>query len=966
MKSSNSTYLGAAPPRGRPGLAVVALAGLLSAVPAQAQTFTVANFRSEVIFTGAGTTGLDFGPSGILYLIEKRGRIMALVPDGQGGFQTPEVFADIQVDVDSGEEAGLLGIAVDPEFTTNRHIYVLYTTTTDQRLVRYTADAAGTSSTASAVVLSGLPRTYNFHKAGDIKFRPGENNNIYIAQGDDGFPDEAQDLTSLRGKMLRVNKVTGDGLASNPYYVSGPLDAPQARIWAIGFRNPFRFAFHPSPSTPAADVMYVSENGDSTDKLSWVRAGSDGAWSIQGDSGGFLNPPDANHKVLFTGNPSHIGIAIATSGPFSDGGSPVIYLSNFIFPTGGSILRWGLSGPNLDIATPLPTDGGLPFARQLLGTHLQFGPDGALYWTTTDGDDAPSGFVTGRIRYVGGAAPTASFITNPTPAVGPPPLTVQFTDGSFDSDGTIAGWAWDFGDGATSTLPSPSHTYAAAGSYPVTLQVTDNSGLSNLVQSQVTVEASLSLTLTGNIYDGRFVTDRAFRNTQIRLYEGDGETPIEIPGGRGPDDNGIRVIGGVINATVPVQVRGSMITVSAAENNGRYQTQWISFEVPAGTTSFSQNLVFRPSRTAISGRVTDTRGAPVAVDIGVAEGEPSNLYELSGGRDYLPGSGISSSGVAHRVVSDIGGNYYLPLRDGGTYFLDIVGDTNAGVYISTDQETAVALNATATAELTVGLQNGGAGCDDLSGIAATANVDYSTQIQPVWSACLGCHRPNSANGGGLDLTAANSFLELVGTPSSQVPGRNLVAGSQVSNSYLFEKINCSDPQVGNRMRPDSAMSLADQALVRDWIDQGAAAVGIVAEICDDGADNDGDGDEDCDDSDCSAFPACVVQTPVTLEESGSLDQGEWDNYGPFTVSTGTDVVVFLDRQRRNPDLYVRWGSAPTTSDYDCRPYFSGSPGDETCELTVPAGVTELYVGVRGRNRRGDNNYEVEVTYTPAP
>lgn len=796
---------------------------LTASLPARGQTFSVTNFLSETVFTGAGTTGLDFGPTGILYLLEKRGRIMALVPNGQGGFQSPQVFADLRTSVDSAQEAGLLGIAVDPEFSTNRYIYVFYTTTTDQRVVRYTANAAGTSGSSPTNVITNLPRTYTFHKAGDIKFRPGENANIYIALGDDGFPDEARDLTTLRGKMLRVDKANGNGLAANPYYMSGGLTTTRARIWAIGFRNPFRIAFHPTTNTPAADVMYVSENGDTTDKLAWVRAGSDGYWSDLGDSGGFLNPPDANHKALFTGNPSHIGVAIAPSGPFSDSGTPVIYLSNYVFPAGGSILRFRLTGANLDTASAVPADNGMTFVSGAYGAHLQFGPDGALYWTNTGNGASNSGFTAGRIRYIGGVAPTASFTTNPSPPSGFAPLTVQFASTATDADGTIQSWAWDFGDSMTSNLENPSHTYAAPGMYTVTLRVTDDDLLGDDTSTAVSVVAGFNLTLTGIVYDGGSPTDQALEGTtQLRIYEADGTTAVPFINGLGPDQNGIEVSGGLINATVPVQVTGSTLTVSVGEESTSLIPQLFSFAVPSATTNVTQALTLRPSTTAIYGRVSDTRGDPAVVDIGVALDSLATLYTLSGGRDYLSGSGITASGIAHRVASDILGNYYLPLRDPGTYFLDIVGDTNSDRYISTLQQATLMTGQGLSTDITVGLQMGGAGCDDLTNIPATASVDYPTQIQPLWdAACIGCHRPNSGNGGYLDLTSANSFSELVNVASTQVPGVSLVVPNQTMDSYLLEKISCSNPQIGNRMRPGSPMDPVEQALVRDWIAQGA-------------------------------------------------------------------------------------------------------------------------------------------------
>ena len=66
-------------------------------------------------------------------------------------------------------------------------------------------------------------------------------------------------------------------------------------------------------------------------------------------------------------------------------------------------------------------------------------------------------------------------------------LTANFTDSSTDSDGTIASRSWNFGDGTTSTATNPSHTYAAAGTYNVTLTVTDNGGAVSAVTKPVTV-----------------------------------------------------------------------------------------------------------------------------------------------------------------------------------------------------------------------------------------------------------------------------------------------------------------------------------------------------------------------------------------------------------------------------------------------------------------------------------------------
>ena len=77
--------------------------------------------------------------------------------------------------------------------------------------------------------------------------------------------------------------------------------------------------------------------------------------------------------------------------------------------------------------------------------------------------------------------PTAAFTSSCTY------LACTFTDGSTDSDGTVTGWSWNFGDGTTSTLRNPSKTYATAGSYTVTLTVTDNAGATSPASQTFTV-----------------------------------------------------------------------------------------------------------------------------------------------------------------------------------------------------------------------------------------------------------------------------------------------------------------------------------------------------------------------------------------------------------------------------------------------------------------------------------------------
>jgi PKD repeat protein len=89
---------------------------------------------------------------------------------------------------------------------------------------------------------------------------------------------------------------------------------------------------------------------------------------------------------------------------------------------------------------------------------------------------------------VGNQSPIASF--SYTPANPTTDDSVSFSDSSSDSDGSLITWAWDFGDGSSSSVQNPSHNFAAAGTYVVTLTVTDDGGASDTDSANVTVTAA--------------------------------------------------------------------------------------------------------------------------------------------------------------------------------------------------------------------------------------------------------------------------------------------------------------------------------------------------------------------------------------------------------------------------------------------------------------------------------------------
>jgi len=109
------------------------------------------------------------------------------------------------------------------------------------------------------------------------------------------------------------------------------------------------------------------------------------------------------------------------------------------------------------------------------------------------------------------------------------------------------------------------------------------------------------------------------------------------------------------------------------------------------------------------------------------------------------------------------------------------------------------------------------GCDDLSTIPATPDVDFRSDIAPLFDQCDACH---GADGfAGLDLRPGEAYGNLVDVESTTWPGRFRVEPRAPDRSVLLGAINCADPG-----EPDFRMgnvTRQQQALVRDWIAQGA-------------------------------------------------------------------------------------------------------------------------------------------------
>jgi glucose/arabinose dehydrogenase/ribosomal protein L24E len=242
---------------------------------------------------------IAFTPDGTMLFTERTGRISALV----GG--APRLLQTVG-DVFVSGEAGLLGMAVDPAFASNRRIYTCHASTAgDVRVVAWTVDAGFTTAASPQVLVSGLPRNSSGRHSG-CRPRFGPDGNLWIGTGDAADGTNPQDDASLGGKVLRVDKLTGAGVAGN---LTG-------RIYTKGHRNVQGLAIRPGTS----QVFSIEHGPDRDDEVTLLQAGGNSGW----------NPvPGYNENVPMTDTTAFPGAMLPTwrSGPSTIAPSGATFLS---------------------------------------------------------------------------------------------------------------------------------------------------------------------------------------------------------------------------------------------------------------------------------------------------------------------------------------------------------------------------------------------------------------------------------------------------------------------------------------------------------------------------------------------------------------------------------------------------------------------------------------------------------------
>ncbi|HEV8268256.1 MAG TPA: PQQ-dependent sugar dehydrogenase, partial [Thermoanaerobaculia bacterium] len=228
------------------------LAALAFTLPLAA-TYPAGFVQETVASTIQTPTAFAFAPDGRIFVCEKGGNVRVV----KNGTLLGTSFTTFTVD--SAGERGLLGVAFDPQFTTNRYVYFYYTATTPaahNRVVRVTASAVNpdVSDGVAAVTILDLDNLSGAtnHNGGAIHFGP--DSKLYVVHGENANSANAQTLNNLLGKILRIN-ADGTVPIDNPYYNQAPK---RGEIWANGLRNPFTFEFH--PTTGRLHINDVGEN----------------------------------------------------------------------------------------------------------------------------------------------------------------------------------------------------------------------------------------------------------------------------------------------------------------------------------------------------------------------------------------------------------------------------------------------------------------------------------------------------------------------------------------------------------------------------------------------------------------------------------------------------------------------------------------------------------------------------------
>ena len=313
-------------------------------------------------------TDMAFAPDGRLFITLKHGAVRYRRTNG-----SVATLLDFSGKINDTGERGLLGIAVDPRFGTNHHLYLVYThraTGTEpiqNQLVRVTV-RNGKLAPGSERLLFRFPalRATN-HEGGSVQVGP--DGKLYVSHGENARAPQAQSLRTLLGKIVRLNR-NGTIPRDNPFFAR--TNGRNRAIWVRGLRNPFKFTFD-----PRSGRGFINDVGAQTwEEINPLGKGRNYGWPIQ------EGPEDARRFTppLFAyrhGGTQTTGCAI-TGGEFyraAHRNFPARFVGDYFFADlcNGWVRRYD---PGTDRASGFARGLGSP-------VDLEVGRGGALYVLTT-------------------------------------------------------------------------------------------------------------------------------------------------------------------------------------------------------------------------------------------------------------------------------------------------------------------------------------------------------------------------------------------------------------------------------------------------------------------------------------------------------------------------------------------------------------------------------------------------------
>jgi glucose/arabinose dehydrogenase len=420
-------------------------------------------------------------PDDSVLALGKSGIVNWVPPNGTG---TPVQIATFNVD--SQGDIGLTSIALAPDYATTHHIYLNRSVSTGngayfQRSARFTVtlDRAGhPAGLAEEQVIFDVPGSQWYIHGVDTVI-PAADGTLWYSVGDNGDAGKtnevafaAQDLNSPFGKILHL---TADGKAvpGNPYYNAAAPDSVRSKVFASGFRNPFRFTLDPKSGLPVVgDVGWYT-----WEEVDVVQPGANLAWpcwegnhqtpgySIDPRCASVVNtPPLWEHQH---GTAPAQGNSVTGGIVYSGTTYPAAYQGSYFFGDYAGQKMWTLKYDAQGKLTQAPQNPP-PFSNIGGVTRISSAPNGDIVFS-----DLNSGLLR-RLSYsTNNSAPVAVA----TSSTDPDTRTVAFDgSGSYDFDSDPISYAWDFGDGTTATGVKASHQYAAGAQFTATLTAQDPLG----------------------------------------------------------------------------------------------------------------------------------------------------------------------------------------------------------------------------------------------------------------------------------------------------------------------------------------------------------------------------------------------------------------------------------------------------------------------------------------------------------